>query len=93
MRDVVASHQRARWGGDDVVATARRVANVLTRWSAVRRVADPSTYLEVALEELVHDPDAAVEICAFVGLEPSDELRAGFGTVPGRGPRRPLLPA
>lgn len=68
-RDVLASYLQQNWGGDDVVATARRLGNVLTVWCNAREHLPAEAYLEVSFEELARSPqEQLARIVAFVDL-------------------------
>lgn len=68
-RDVLASYIRQDWGGDDVVATARRLANTLATWERIRTKLPASAYLEVAFEDLARSPgEQLARMIAFLDL-------------------------
>lgn len=68
-RDVLASYLQQNWGGDDMVATARRLGNILTVWRDIRERLPGDSYLEVSFEELARSPqEQLARIVAFVKL-------------------------
>lgn len=68
-RDVLASYVRQDWGGDDLVATARRLGNIFATWARIREELPPSSYLEVAFEDLARSPqEQLTRMIAFIGL-------------------------
>lgn len=78
-RDVMVSHRRFRWGGDDWIAIARRLSNTLKRWFEIRDRLPASVYREVCLEELASSPSEIVdEICDFIGVDFCVELESGL---------------
>lgn len=74
-RDVVTSHLRMHWGGDDPTVVAIRVSNILGRWFEIRSSIPESVFVEVALEEMAEDPHATIDrLCDFVGIRFTDEI-------------------
>jgi hypothetical protein len=77
-RDVVASHRRFGWGGDDYVAISRRVSGIYSRWFEIREQLPTDLFLEVGLEELAADPTGGlIKICEFTGLDFEKDLIIG----------------
>jgi hypothetical protein len=75
-RDVMASYRRFKWGGDNFVAIARRLAGIYKRWFEIRRQLPSCCFLEVGLETLVAQRiDTLNTVCKFVGLEFEEGLR------------------
>lgn len=76
-RDVLASYRGFAWGGDDFVASARRLAGIYQRWSTVRENLPQGCILEISLEKVSASPEAELaRICNFIGLEFEDALLA-----------------
>ena len=69
-RDVVASYLEKRWSPSDPRLAARYYATMMDRWHAIRPSLPEDSYIEIALDELVADPDATLRrICDFWNLE------------------------
>lgn len=76
-RDVLASYRTFRWGGDDLVATARRLAGIYTRWLHIRRGIPETAFYEVQLEALADDGRRELlGIAAFLELSVEESLLA-----------------
>ncbi len=68
-RDVLASYVRQDWGGDDLIAAARRLGNIFSTWARIREELPPSSYLEVAFEDLARSPqEQLARMIAFINL-------------------------
>ncbi len=79
LRDVLASHRNFRWGGDDPVAIAQRLSNLMRFWVQIRGQLPSSAYMEIGLEALATTPTPLVtQICQFVGLPFDERLEAGL---------------
>lgn len=75
-RDVLASYQGKNWGRGDLGTIAKRICRVVQRWQQVKRELPAEMVLEVALEDLVTDPEAWGErLLAFAEL-PADRAFA-----------------
>lgn len=76
LRDVLASYFRHDWGGDDMNATARRLANIIKRWLIIRESLPADMFLEVRLEALAAAPGEEFQkICDFIGIPFADQLK------------------
>ncbi len=76
-RDVVASYTTMRWSPKDPRQAAQWYKAIINRWFHVRERLEPSSFLEIALEDLVRDPRGVLEaICAFWEVEWDDSLLA-----------------
>jgi sulfotransferase family protein len=74
-RDVMASFRGFKWGGDDFVSIARRLAGIYERWFEIRQTLPPGYVTEIGLEALAQDPPQGIrQLCAFIGLEFQDSL-------------------
>ncbi len=79
LRDVLVSHLKFGWGGDDLAASARRLSNLMKRWFEVRKLLPVSTYMEVSLEALASAREVQIDkICQFAGLEYDNRLDEGL---------------
>lgn len=78
-RDVLLSHSKFRWGGDDLVCIARRLSNIMGRWFKIRDWLPNSAYLEVSLEALAATPAIQMNaISDFIGIGPDEGLEHGL---------------
>ena len=74
-RDVVASYSKQRWSPRDPVKAAHWYMGLINRWFEVRDGLDENSFMEVALENLVADPQVELEkICDFWGIPWDDTL-------------------
>ena len=74
-RDVLASYQTKIWGGNDFEVIAQRLGGLYERWFQIRETLPEDSVHEVALEELVADPEGVLtRVCEFAGMEFDSEL-------------------
>jgi hypothetical protein len=77
--DVLGSYVNFKWGGDDLVTTARRLASVYQRWLEVQSQMPATSVYELNLEKLTEAPQRYIaELCAFVGLDQPDQFQFGL---------------
>jgi hypothetical protein len=68
-RDVVASYMKQSWMPSDPIQSAIIYRDIMQQWWSVRQRIPVDTYMEVALESFVTDPDEILrQICTFWGI-------------------------